>query len=264
MKLHDQHVHSHFSFDSEQSIEDYLIYSEKNGIEYFVLTDHFDFNHINTNKDLIFNISKQIEELNKLHIKYPTIKILHGVEMGYKPSELERINNVLDKYDFDIINLSLHELDDIDYYYPDEFINHGIDITLKNYFLKQYEMVTNFDNFDVLCHIDYGFKTAYKIDQTIDIKQYEDIIIKIMEVLIRKEKALEINTRVEEILPIEHTKYLLDLYKKLGGKYLTLSSDAHDIGRFRKDFDKYIPIIKESGFDYLTYFIKREKFKYNI
>ena len=264
MKLHDQHVHSHFSFDSEQSIEDYLIYSEKYEIEYFVLTDHYDFNHINTNKDLIFNISKQEEELNRLHIKYPMVKILKGIEMGYKPSELERINSVLEKNNWDIVNLSLHELDDIDYYYPDAFNKYGLVPTLFQYFLEQYKMVTNFDNFDVLCHVDYGFKTAYQIDQTIDIKQYEDIVKKIMEVLINKGKALEINTRVQETLPIEHTKYLLKLYKDLGGEYLTISSDAHDISRFMKSFEKYIPIIKEAGFTYLTYFINREKYKCNI
>ena len=262
--IHDQHVHSYYSFDSKQPIEEYLDEASKLGLNYFVLTDHCDFDHLNTGKDLFFDVKKQREELEQLQKKYPNIKILFGIEMGYRPQDIERTKKVLMENRFDLINLSLHELDDIDYFYPDRFIQDGIDSTLNTYFLKQLEMVRDFDNFDVLCHIDYGFKTAYKIDNSLKISKYEDIIISIMKELIRKEKAFEINTRVQEVLPIEHTKYLLSLYKKLGGQYLTLSSDAHDISRFRKDFDKYIPIIKDAGFDYLTYFVDRKKHLYII
>lgn len=262
--IHDQHVHSYYSFDSKQSIEEYLEVASKLGLNFFVLTDHCDFNHINTGKDLFFDVSKQRNELQELQIKYPSIKILYGIEMGYKPLELKRINKILDENEFDIINFSLHELDDIDYYYPDRFKNDGIDKTLETYFLKQLEMVRGFDNFDVLCHIDYAFKTAYLIDSNLKIEKFESILSEIMRELIKKEKALEINTKVQSELPIEHTKYLLNLYKKLGGKYLTLSSDAHEITRFLDGFDKYIPIIKESGFNHLTYFIKRKKYLFDI
>ena len=262
--IHDQHVHSYYSFDSKQSIEEYLEAASKLGLKYFVLTDHCDFNHINTGKDLFFDVSKQRKELQELQTKYPNIKILYGIEIGYKPQELKRINKVLNENEFDVINFSLHELDDIDYYFPDRFIKDGIDKTLETYFLKQLEMIRRFNNFDVLCHIDYAFKTAYQIDNNIKIEKYENILIEIMRELIKKEKALEINTKVQSELPIEHTKCLLALYKKLGGKYLTLSSDAHEIARFRKDFDKYITIIKEVGFKQLTYFISRKKYQFDI
>lgn len=262
--IHDQHIHSYYSFDSKQPIEEYLDTASRLGLEYFVLTDHYDLNHINSGKDLSFDISEQRKELKKLQKEYPNIKILFGIEMGYKPSELEHINKVLNENKFDIINFSLHELDDIDYYFPDRFIKDGVDKTLQTYFDKQLEMVRSFDNFDVLCHIDYAFKTAYQIDSTLKIKKYENTIIEIMKELIKKDKAFEINTKVQEVLPIEHTKYLLHLYKQVGGENLTLSSDAHEVARFRKDFDKYISIIKETGFDHLTYFVNRKKYQYDI
>ena len=80
-----------------------------------------------------------------------------------------------------------------------------------------------------------------------------------MKVLINKEKALEINIKVQEALPEAHTRYLLELYKRLGGKYLTLSSDAHTVDKYYEGFDKYLKLIKRSGFASLTYFIKRNK-----
>lgn len=262
--IHDQHVHSYYSFDSDQPIEEYLEKANKLGLKYFVLTDHYDMNHINSGKDLSFDISKQRDELDKLQKRYPNVKILYGIEMGYKPSELKRINKILNDNEFDIINLSLHELEDIDYYFKDRFIKDGIDNTLKTYFSKQLEMVRSFDHFDVLCHVDYAFKTAYLIDNNLKINRYENTIIEIMKELIKKDKALEINTKVQEIMPIEHTQYLLELYKRVGGKNLTLSSDAHEAARFCDGFDKYVPIVKESGFNHLTYFIKRKKYLFDI
>ena len=71
-------------------------------------------------------------------------------------------------------------------------------------------------------------------------------------------KALEINLKVQKYLPVAHTRYILGLYMSLGGKYLTISSDAHQLKTYYENLDKYIKIIKEEGFNKLTYFVKRE------
>lgn len=259
MKIHDQHVHSYYSFDSKQGIEDYLNKAIKLGLDYFVLTDHCDLNYLNKGNDIFFDINKQHQELDKLQSKFPNIKILHGIEIGYKPSELNRIENIIKDNHFDLVNLSLHESDEIDYYYFDEFKKHGVYKTLKNYYLRQLEMVRKYDDYDVLSHIDYGFKNAYLGDKSLDLSKYEDIIIQIFKELIKKQKALEINIKVQEVLPLEHTIYLLNLYKKMGGTYLTISSDSHTCEKYYDNFDKYISLIKQVGFTYLTYFVNREK-----
>lgn len=257
-KIYDQHVHSYYSFDSEQSIEKYLSKAQELGLEYFILTDHCDLNYLDKGKDIFFDIKKQQEELDKLQTLYPNIKILKGIEIGYKPNQSKRINQIIKDYDFDLINLSLHESDGIDYYFKEEFQKRGIKETLDIYFNRELEAVTDFDDYDVFCHLDYGFKTAYLTDPSITIKDYEDIITRIMKVLINKEKALEINIKVQEVLPETHTQYLLELYKRLGGKYLTLSSDAHTVDKYYEGFDKYLKLIKESGFDSLTCYVKRK------
>ena len=262
MKIHDQHVHSYYSFDCKQPIEDYLFAVEKLGLDYFVLTDHLDLNFLDENKDIDFDIVEQDKELKELQKKHPTLNILRGIEIGYKPTEIDRINKIINERHFDLINFSLHESDKIDYFVAESFIEKGIDNVLNIYFSRILEMVNNFDDYDVLCHIDYGFKTAYLIDNSISIKKYEDVITQIMKVVIDKNKTFELNTKVQEVLPVEHTKYILDLYKKLGGKNLTISSDAHDVKRFRSSFDKYIPMIKEAGFDHLIYFVNRKKHFY--
>ena len=259
MKIHDQHVHSYYSFDSKQRIEEYLDKATSIGLDYFVLTDHCDLNFLNRGKDIFFDVQKQQKELEELQKKYPNIKILRGIEIGYKPNALNRIESIIKDNHFDLINLSLHESDEIDYYYYEEFKKHDINKTLRLYFSRQLEMVQNYDDYDVLCHVDYGFKSAYLGDNSLDISKYENIISRIFKEIIRKEKALEINVKVQEVLPVEHTKYLLNLYKKLGGTYLTISTDSHSSEKYYKNIDKYIALAKESGFTHLTYFIDRKK-----
>ena len=264
MLIHDQHVHSYYSFDSEQNIEEYLNQARKFGLSYFVLTDHCDLNYLDKGKDIFFSIEKQFEELDALQAKLNDIKLLKGIEIGYKPSEIVRIKKILSSNDFDLVNFSLHEADGIDYYFKEEFEKRGIEKTLKHYFEKELDAVSNFDDYDVLCHLDYGFKTAYLADNKLRISDYKDEIAKIMKAVIKNNKALEINIKVQSCLPTEHTEYILKLYKELGGKCLTLSSDAHQLSDFRRDFDKYIDLIKKCGFTHLTYFIKRNKYLLKI
>ena len=264
MILHDQHVHSYYSFDSEQPIEEYLIKANEIGLDYFILTDHCDLNYLDKGEDLFFDIKKENEELKLLQEKYPQIKILRGIEIGYKPSEISRINNIIKDNKFDLINFSLHESDKIDYFFKEEFQKLGIDNTLNLYFQRQIEALENFSDFDVFCHLDYGFKTAYLMDNSLKIYKYEKQIIKIMQEVIKKDKTLELNLKVQEVLPLEHTLFILHLYKSLGGQNLAMSSDAHDIKRFRIGFDKYLRIVKEAGFDSLIYFVNRKKYRYKI
>ena len=259
MIIHDQHVHSYYSFDSEQRIEEYLDKAISLGLDYFVLTDHCDLNYMDKHKDLFFDIQKQHQELKELQSKYSNIKILHGIEIGYKPSEISRIKDIIKNNQFDLINLSFHESEKIDYYFFEEFQKLGVDKTLETYFLRELEAIKDFDDFDVFSHLDYGFKTAYLGDNTLSIKKYESLLVDIMKELIKKYQALEINIKVQEVLPIEHTKYLLKLYKELGGNYLTLSSDAHEINMYCHHFDKYINVIKQAGFNKLVYFVNRER-----
>ena len=264
MIVHDQHLHSYYSFDSKQPIREYLIKAKELGLSYFVLTDHCDLNYLNKGVDVFFDISKQNKELDELQKEFTDIRILHGIEIGYKTSELHRIKEIINSNKFDLINLSLHESEGVDYFYDNLFKKYGIETTLKKYFEQQLEAIKNIKDFDVLFHIDYGFKTAYLLDNKSRISDYEEYLVRIMNYLIENEKALEINVKVQSFLPIEHTQYILSLYKRLGGKYLTLSSDAHKVEMFRYEFDKYIRVIKECGYDELTYFIKRQKLSMKI
>ena len=265
MTLHDQHVHSKYSADSNQILEPYIKKAIDKGCKYFVTTDHLDFDLTEFKEDWTVDYEGLKKELKEYQYIYPNITFLLGIEFGYRRDHLDKINNQLDSENFDLVNMSIHDVKGIDFYWSKYFIENGIEETINKYFDEMIYATETFDNFDVLSHIDYGFKTIYEMDNTYVISKYEDKINRVLKNLIAKWKALEINTKVQETINNDnHVRYILRLYKSLGGKNLTLSSDSHSVNRYLSSFDKYKQIIKEEGFDYLVYFIKRKMYTYSI
>jgi histidinol-phosphatase (PHP family) len=57
---------------------------------------------------------------------------------------------------------------------------------------------------------------------------------------------------------------VLKRYKELGGEMVTIGSDAHSPEFVGLNFKETAEIIKNSGFDYLTYFKNRTPVLYKI
>lgn len=263
--IHDQHLHTSYSRDSKALIDEYYKKASDLGCKYFVCTDHIEFmscfNHIDWTVDYV-NQDKDLERLGK---EYPNVIPLKGVEMGYRKDQLHRMKALLANREFDLVNMSIHDNTEIDYYFVEHFRAHGILETLDIYFNNMIDGLETWDDFNVLSHFDYGFKTAYLIDNSLRISEFEGYLKKIFGLLISKKKALEINIKVQETInDLEHVKYFLKLYKSLGGERITISSDSHSVDTYLEYFDKYACIAKECGFDEVCYFVKRQEYRYKI
>lgn len=264
MKIYDQHIHSYYSEDSTEPLEKYYERALKENIEYVVTCEHFDPHTIISGYTWLADYDALIKEQEYLKTKYPSITPLLGIELGFREEYLDEAISLVNKYEFDIILLSIHDNGIVDYYLDEAFIG-KVDEEVRGYFDLMYKAVLTYNNYDVLSHIDYGFKTAKRVDETIDIRSYEDIITKIMKTIIDNGKALEINTKVEESINDDnHVLYLLNLYKSLGGKRVTLSSDAHFVSRYQSSFTRYLTLIKKSGFESLSFYIKRKEYLIKI
>lgn len=265
--LHDQHCHTRYSVDSNASLDNYYNICQKNGCEYFITTEHIDFNCVCNNQDWTVDFPNLKEELKCLHHKYPNCTPLLGIELGYRKEFIFKMEEVLRNNDFDLVNLSVHDNGIYDYYEQKGFINEGIPKMLDEYFDNVYEAVDTFDNFDVLSHFDFGFKTAYLLDKEISINQYEQKVRKIFRRLIEKNKTLEINMKVQNMINHTHLETILKWYREEGGKNLTLSSDSHTEMVYETYYQTrqlYIDIIKKKGFKKLSYFVNRTQYTYDI
>lgn len=266
--LHDQHLHTSYSGDSRADIDKYYEITSRYNCQYFIATDHIEFDSVYNGLDWTVDYPYLKEDLKRLHKQYPSVTPLLGVEIGYRKDKLNGMNNLLASQDFDLINLSIHDNGRYDYYMCNSFKEIGVNKMLDIYFNNVIDALSTYDNFDVLSHFDYGFKTAYLVDNTLKIEMYKGYVQEIFKLVIAKGKALEINVKVQQTIDDDqHLKTWLKWYYDLGGRNITLSSDSHEEERLINYYDcqkHYFEIIKSCGFNHVLFFVKRQPYIYNI
>ena len=109
---------------------------------------------------------------------------LLGLELGYRKDYFDEMVDIASKYDFDLIQLSIHDSGVGDYYFVETF-NEGIDKIMNQYFDLMEEGINSFNNYEVLSHIDFGFKTVVMIDPTYKFNHFEERLIKVFKLLIK-------------------------------------------------------------------------------
>lgn len=248
----DSHMHTKFSSDSKMQIEDVIKQGQALNIG-TILTEHMDYNY--PKEDLFkFDPNKFFNEYSK----YRGDNLLLGVEIGLSSSSLSKNNDLSTSYPFDFILGSIHSVNDVDIF-TDESKN---DLTkteyLTLYFKEMIKDIKEFDNFDSLSHIDYPCRYLKGKDKSINLSELGEYVDEVFKILIEKEKCLEINTKKFDDKNFIYSIFnLCKRYKDLGGKYVTVGSDAHNKDRIGKDFNIAKDIILEANLT-PVYFSKRK------
>ena len=107
--------------------------------------------------------------------------------------------------------------------------------------------------------MDYVVRYGPTKDTDYSYEKYADILDSILELLIEKEKGLEINTGGlrSGLKSTNPCADLLKRYKKLGGEIITIGSDAHKTADVSSSFEIAREILLDCGFKYYTTFEKR-------
>ena len=258
LKYLDHHVHTEFSPDSEATMREYL----EQGMKKIIFTDHVDIG----SPDLMFAKTIDYDEyfkVVKILEKEYAVKILVGVEMGYQKKYKTEIEAFVKKYPFDFVIGSIHYGDGMDFYNGDFFKEKTQKEAYKRYFEIVEDMVENFENFDVVGHMDYITRYGEFSRKFYDYDEYQVIIKRILKKIIEKGKGIEINTSgMRNELKVFHPKKeVVECFWSLGGKIITLGSDAHIASYFSSHFGEAIQMLRDSGVEYITEFEKREKKK---
>lgn len=141
---------------------------------------------------------------------------------------------------FDFIIGSCHIVDNMDPYYTDFWKNRQDRDAFELYFKTLLEGLLEFSQIDTLGHLDYVVRYSPNRDSNYSPRDYQDVIDEILKFIIEKDIKLEINTSnlskgFDFFNP--HTD-IIKRYKELGGKYVTLGSDAHKAEYIGYGFDK--------------------------
>lgn len=232
--MFDQHVHSNFSFDSNEELENYVNVSNKNDI---VTTEHLDFaNPIINYEDSSINYLKYIEEIDSLNKKYSN-KFFSGIEIGYTPNSEKRIEDFLKDKNFNLKLLSIHQNGLFDYMCVNKKLI-SLEAFIQEYFEQMIQALESSIEFNVLAHFEYGIRIV-----DISVTDFDSLaskfLHKIIELIIKKEIAFEVNTKSMYKYKKENLySYMIEKYLKKGGKLFTLGSDAHNIKDYAYKFDE--------------------------
>lgn len=262
-KVFDSHVHSSFSLDSEMKLEHACKKAISTGLSGMAFTDHLDYDYPGYENSFNIDFEKYIKYLERLESNYKDkLKISKGIEVGIQPHVIKNTIDLLNKYRFDFIIGSVHIIDKQDPYLGEYYKGKTKKEAYTRYLEEILFMLNNFDEFDVLGHIDYITRYSNYEDRSLYYDDYPDLIDSILKKLIDMGKGMEINTSSYREKPgIKTCVYdikILQRYKELGGRIITLGSDAHSEEYIGYKFSYFKDMLLDVGFDYITYFIDRK------
>jgi len=258
LKYIDHHVHTRYSFDSEASIEEYLINGKKMDLEYIIFTDHQDFGTNEKNYVPLIDYDEYIHTMKKLEKRYQ-LPIKIGVEIGYEKEHKGEISNFLNKYPIDFVIASIHYGDGGDFYEGSFFKEKNRKESYRRYFELILEMVENFQDYDVVGHLDFITRYGPFKERYYEYVEYKELIDIILKTIIKNNKGVELNTSglrqgEKRIYPkIE----VLKRYKELGGSVITIGSDAHFNQDYCAGYKEAKSLLKSLGYNKIYYFENR-------
>ena len=264
MKYIDAHVHSSISHDGISSIKEHINYAKDHNVGEITFTEHYDdYKGIKTNLETL-DIDKYKEEYLKQKDDN-IIKTNFGIEIGLRPESFDKISNMVKSNNFDFIIGSSHITCGKDMAYDKSFFEgntpHEAIMNYLNEVLTNIKMYKN--EFDVYGHIDYVIRYVLKyygnIMNHISYEEFKDILDEILLSLIRSDKGIEINTSgIRYGLSSPHPNMeIIKRYKELGGKIITIGSDAHKKEDLASNFNDVLNILEASGFNEIAVFHNR-------
>lgn len=181
-----------------------------------------------------------------------TLKL--GLEFGIQVHTINQYEALFKAYPFDFIILSIHQVDDLEFWTGDYQKGRTEEEYYTRYYQELYDVVKNYKNYSVLGHMD--LMKRYDHDGYDSFNKHKDIITDILKIVIKDGKGIEINTssvryKLDDLMP---SKDILKLYLELGGTIITISSDSHQedhLGAYIEDTKKQLKALEFK--QYCTY-----------
>lgn len=251
MTYYDQHLHTHHSFDSSESFENYLALSP----EVLVTTEHLDFKNPWDNfEDSQPNYTDYAEEIDRLN-QQQAIPILKGIEIGFVPEHWPLIQEYLANNTYDVQLLSVHQNGEYDFM-DNVVLNLDPKGLIKDYYTRLLEAIETIDSANIMTHFDYGVRRL-----TLDVVTFQQLaepyLIPVFKAAIRKELAFELNAKSFISYGNQALyEYAVPLYLSLGGQLFSLGSDAHKAEDYELGYDQMKAFLKKFGINKLATYQK--------
>ena len=266
----DYHLHSEFSDDSRTPMEQQIETAIGRGLQEICFTDHVDYGikpdwtdpqpitMRGGNYLANVNYPEYFAKLQRMQRMYgESITIRKGLEFGVQRHTIPRYQKLAETWreELDFILLSIHQVEDKEFWTQDFQRGRTQEEYNRRYYQELKTVVEEFDEYDVVAHVD--LISRYDKAGKYPFAKIEDILRKILTTVIAHGKGIELNTSswrygLDDLTP---SRDILRLYRSLGGRILTLGSDAHtprDVGNHGKEARQILR--EELGFtEFCTY-----------
>ena len=245
--LADYHVHTEYSDDSTYPMENVILDAIDMGLDEICFTDHVDYGikkDWNDPSGILYrknesgepamialanvDYPRYVDQIYFLKEKYKeqiTLKL--GMEFGMQKHTIPQYEALFARYPFDFIILSVHQVDDKEFWTQDFQQGQSQQEYNERYYEEILSLVQQYHNYSVLGHLD--LIARYDKAGFYPFEKIRPIVTEILKTVIRDGKGIEVNTSshrygVPDLTP---SKDILRLYKELGGTIITIGSDSH-------------------------------------
>ena len=226
--MYDYHMHSVVSFDAKDTGLAMARAAAERGLKEICFTDHIDYT---PEMNMVFDTAAYNAMYDGLEV--PGLLIRKGMEFGLTPDNREQLKKDLDRRRFDFVLGSVHLVDGVDIYLEPYWADKSHDEAIRRHLETTLEAVRVHEDYDVLGHLTYIAKCGANPRK--ELLRYADhrlIMDEILLELVKHEKGMELNTsgidRCGGPLP---TLDYFQRFHELGGRIVTVGSDAHDVAR---------------------------------
>ncbi len=274
--ISDVHNHCMWSSDSRTDPENQVRHAINLGMKHICITDHLDidapgfppdyFNFLIGNRFDHETFKEYFRNLNEVKEKYKDlIELLIGVEFGMQPHLKDQYDSLYLKYPWDMIIGSTHTYQGMDGEDKRHYENTTGEEALKAYFEEELENISKYDCYDTVGHLDFAIRYAPGAIDNFKYEIYGEVLDEILKTIIRKDKALEVNTSKLKTLGYSNPQLpVFKRYWELGGRMVTFGSDAHVPERLGEGFDEMAEHLKEIGFREFTIFRAHRPYCFEI
>ena len=263
----DYHVHTDFSDDSHYPLEDVIKDAIAMKMDEICITDHVDYGikvDWDSGKEIVcrhgdplanVDYPKYMRAIKDMQSKYgDKITIKTGLEFGIQMHTIDQFEQLFDRYRFDFILLSVHQVEDKEFWTQDFQRGRSQQQYNERYYEEMLNLVENYQNYSVLAHMD--LITRYDEAGIYPFEKIKPLIKNILSIVIQNGKGIEFNTSYGRYGLNDTTPSIdiLKLYHEMGGKLITIGSDGHKPEHLGVGFDEAKRILKKLGFEaFCTY-----------
>lgn len=260
MFLCDYHIHTSFSFDADRAstLDAVCQAAIDKGLSSIAITDHLDVNYKYEYPQYVYNADAARIEVLKAKDKYKDkLDISYGIELGQAHHYPADTKEILDKYNFEFVICSLHNLRNMkDFYFyfkEDNDVSlprlHGLYSQCIDEICEYIELFG--DRIDTVGHITYMHRYMAECGITMDFAPHKQKLERLFSLAIKNDVAIELNTSTlyKGLGFTMPSKAIMQMYYDLGGRLVTLGSDAHTPQNIGRGISEGIEILKSIGFD---------------